>query len=192
MPETHEGLPILHLRTQAAFERWLAKHHTRDTAVWLMFAKKNSARQTLSYVEAREAAIIWGWIDGLKNAFDEDGYLLRFTARRSRSKWSLINREIAERLLEAGRMAEPGVAQVDAAKADGRWDAAYPSSATIEEPADFLAALGRSKPAKAFYPTISRAARFQILVRIHDAKRADTRKRRIEGFVALLANGETP
>ncbi len=190
--ETHKDIPVLTFRTQAAHERWLAKHHASDGAVWLKFAKKGSEARTLTYEQAREAAIIWGWIDGLINKWDDDYCVRRFTRRRSRSKWSKINREIAEGLIAEGRMAAPGLEQVEAAKGDGRWDQAYAGSAEIEEPEDFLAALARSRKASAFYPTISRAARYSILFQILDAKRPETRKRRIERFVKALAKGERP
>ncbi len=192
MPETHKDLPVLVMRSQAAFETWLAKHHTQTGGIWLKLAKKGSRKKTLSYEQAREAAIIWGWIDGLVNKWDDDFYVLRFTRRRKRSKWSQINREIAEQLMAEDRLTAPGRAEVQAAQGDGRWDAAYAGSATIEEPPDFLEALRASKKANERYPSISRAARYRILSQVLDAKRPETRKRRIAKFVGLLARGETP
>ena len=190
--DEHKGLPVVRMPTRAAFARWLGKHHGRDQGVWLQLGKKNRPVRSISYEDARELAITWGWIDGQINSLDEDHYLLRFTPRRPRSKWSKINREIAERLLAEGLMQPPGLAEVEAAKADGRWEAAYPGSATITEPEDFLAALAAEPAAPEFYATVSRAARFAILIRIHDAKRADTRRRRIAELVAQLGRGETP
>lgn len=192
MAEEFKGLPVLVYRSQATFDRWVERHHGRDDGVWLKFAKKGSAKRTLSYEQAREAAISWGWIDGLKHKWDEDYYVLRFTPRRRRSRWSQINREIAESLIAAGAMRAPGLAQVEAAKADGRWEAAYAGSATIEEPPDLLAAIEKSKAAQAHYGSISRSARFQIIYQVLDAKREATRQRRIERFVEMLARGESP
>jgi len=187
----HKDIPVLEWKTQKAFERWLAKHHEREEGIWIKFAKKASAAKTLSYEEAREAAIIWGWIDGLINKWDDDYCIRRFTARRKRSKWSQINRDIAQTLIDEGRMSPAGLAQVELAQADGRWAMAYAGSADIEEPEDFKAALRRSKRASAAYKEITRAARYHILYQIHDAKRADTRKRRIDKFVKMLAAGES-
>lgn len=180
------------MRTPAAFRRWLARHCEREQGVWLKFAKRGSAEQTLSYEQARELAIAWGWIDGLINKWDEDFYVLRFTPRRPRSKWSQINREVAEDLLARGEMQPRGLAEVEAARADGRWAAAYPGSASIEEPEDFLAALAESPEATRFYATISRASRYRILWQILDAKRPQTRARRIAKYVAMLASERSP
>lgn len=188
----HKGLPLVFFAKQADFAVWLAKSHaSAPDGIWIQFAKKGSGVTSITYEEAREVAIRFGWIDGLKNALDATYYTLRFTPRRGRSKWSQINRDIAEGLIAGGAMAPAGLAEVDAAKADGRWEAAYPSSKTSEEPEDFLRALAASPEAKAFYPTISRANRFAILYRIHDAKQPVTREKRIRELVLMLARGET-
>ena len=121
----HKGLTVLVMRAPSRWHRWLEKHHGRDEGVWLKFAKKASPEKTISYEQAREAAICWGWIDGLINKWDEDYYVIRFTRRRRRSIWSKINVRIVEDLIARGLMQPPGMVEVEAAKADGRWDAAY-------------------------------------------------------------------
>lgn len=123
--EMHKDLPVLTFKNQKECLDWLKKHHKQEEAVWFKFAKKASDFVTVTYAEAREAAIMYGWIDGLKNAYDEDSYLLRFTARRPKSKWSKINRGIAEELMKSGKMKSAGQKEVDAAKEDGRWKEAY-------------------------------------------------------------------
>lgn len=190
--DQHKGLPVLPFASKAAWGRWLRSNHAKSEGLWIALAKKGAGVATVSYEEARDVALAWGWIDGLVNARDERWYLLRFTPRRARSKWSKINREIAEQLIAAGEMKPPGLAQVEAAKADGRWDAAYDPPSRVQVHPDFEAALERSPKAKAFFATISKANRFAFLNQVHDAKREETRKRRIEKFVAMLERGEVP
>lgn len=190
--DRHKGLPVLPFATKAAWARWLRSNHAKSDGLWIAFAKKGSGVASLTYEEAREVALAHGWIDGLKNARDETWYLLRFTPRRARSKWSKINREIAEQLIAAGAMKPAGLAQVEAAKADGRWDAAYDPPSTVQVHPELEAALARSAKARRALATISSANRFAILHQVHDAKRPDTRKRRIEKFVAMLERGEVP
>lgn len=186
------GLPALPFASKAAWARWMRSNHAKADGLWIAFAKKDSGVPSVTYEEAREVAIAHGWIDGLKNARDETWYLLRFTPRRARSKWSKINREIAEQLIAAGAMKPAGLTQVEAAKADGRWDAAYDPPSKIVPHPDFAAALDRSPKAKAFFATVTSANRFSFLHQVHDAKRDDTRKRRIEKFIAMLERGEVP
>lgn len=191
MPQ-YEGLPVLAFATKAAMARWMRTNHAKLDGIWIELAKKGSGVASPSYEEAREVAILYGWIDGLKHANDERTYRLRFTPRRARSRWSKINREIAEALIDAGQMQPAGLAQVEAAKADGRWAAAYdPPSKMVPHPA-FMEALAKSPKAKAFFATISAASRFAISFRVHDAKREETRARRIAQFVAMLERGEVP
>lgn len=190
--DQHKGLPVLPFATKAAWQRWLKANHARADGLWIAIAKKDTGVASLCYEDAREVALVHGWIDGLANARDETWYLLRLTPRRARSKWSKINCEIAEQLITAGKMHPAGLAQVEAAKADGRWAAAYDPPSKIQSPPDFEAALARSPKAKAFFATISKANRFAFLHQLHDAKREDTRKRRIEKFVAMLERGEVP
>jgi len=181
--------PILPFESRAAFAKWLGKNHAKVSGIWLQFAKKGSGVPSLSYAEAVEVALIHGWIDGQAAPHEEPYWLQRFTPRRARSKWSRINRERAERLIQSGEMKPAGLKQVEAAKADGRWDAAYAGPRTAEPPEDFLAALKRNRAAARFFETLDSRNRFAIIYRVSDAKRAETRARRIDQFVAMLAEG---
>jgi len=183
--------PVKEFRTPAAWAKWLAGHHGDEGGVWLKFAKKGTGVTTVTYAEALEVALCWGWIDAQVKRLDETYYLQRFTPRRSRSRWSKINRENAERLIRAKKMQPPGLAQVEAAKADGRWEAAYDSPAAATVPDDLARALRGNKEAREFFATISSQNRYAILHRIQAAKRAETRARRIAQFVEMLARGET-
>jgi uncharacterized protein YdeI (YjbR/CyaY-like superfamily) len=184
--------PIREFRTRAGWAKWLAAHHGDEAGVWLKFAKKGTGATTVSYAEALEVALRYGWIDATVKRLDHTYYLQRFTPRRTRSKWSKLNREAATRLIEAGLMQPPGLAEVDRAKADGRWDAAYDSPSTATVPDDLERALRRNKKAREFFATLSASNRYTILYRIQDAKRPETRARRIAQFVELLARGEKP
>ena len=183
--------PTRLFRTPAAWAKWLDAHHGDDDGVWIKFAKKGTGATTVTYAEALEVALCYGWIDAQVKRFDETYYLQRFTPRRARSKWSKINRDAATRLIAAGAMKEPGLAAVERAKADGRWDAAYDSPASATVPDDFAQALAKSKAAAKFFATLSSQNRYAILYRIQDAKRPETRARRIAQFVEMLSRGET-
>jgi uncharacterized protein YdeI (YjbR/CyaY-like superfamily) len=184
--------PIREFRTRAAWANWLEAHHGDDAGVWLKFAKKGTGVTTVTYAEALEVALCFGWIDAQVKRLDETYYLQRFTPRRARSKWSKLNREAATRLIEAGSMRPPGLAEVERAKADGRWDAAYDSPATATVPDDLELALARNKKARESFATLTKSQRYLILYRIQDAKRPETRARRIAQFVEMLARGEKP
>ena len=185
-------LPELVVRDRAAWRRWLGKHHAEPHGVWLVLAKKGTTYPTsLSYDEALEEALCQGWIDGQAGRRDETTYKQRFTPRRRRSVWSKRNTEKAERLLAEGRMHPAGIAEIERAKADGRWDAAYGGSAEIEVPPELAAALAAEPKAQAMFEALSSQNRYAILYRLATAKRADTRARRLEQFVAMLARGET-
>ena len=187
-----EEQPILEFKSQAAFERWLAKQHAKSDGIWLKIAKKASGVKTVDYPEAVEASLCYGWIDGKVKRFDDDYYIQWFTPRRARSKWSKINVGKAEGLIAAGKMKAPGLAEVERAKTDGRWAAAYPSPKAARVPPDLAKAL-RSKPkAKAFFETLTKSQRYSILFHIQDAKRAETRERRIQKHVDMLERGERP
>jgi uncharacterized protein YdeI (YjbR/CyaY-like superfamily) len=186
----HKGLEVMAFPTQAAFQKWLRRAGAQTDGVWIQFAKKASGVRSITYEEAREVALAHGWIDGLLNPWDDASFLRRFTPRRPRSKWSKINREIAEGLIAAGAMQPAGRAEVEAAKADGRWAAAYDSSSTITVPEDLAAALAVVPAAEVYFGALSRTHRYAVLYRIHDAKRADTRARRIAHYVAAFARGE--
>jgi uncharacterized protein YdeI (YjbR/CyaY-like superfamily) len=191
LPSSSTEPPVKAFRTRAAWEKWLAGHHGDEAGVWMKFAKKGTGVTTVTYAEALEVALCYGWIDAQARSFDETYYLQRFLPRRKRSKWSKINRDSATRLIEAGAMKPPGLAEVERAKADGRWDAAYDSPASATVPDDLERALTRNKKAREFFATLSGQNRYAILHRIQDAKRPETRARRIAQFVDMLARGET-
>jgi uncharacterized protein YdeI (YjbR/CyaY-like superfamily) len=187
-----DELPELIMRDAAAWRAWLAKHHADPTGVWLVLAKKGTEKPTsLTYDQALEEALCHGWIDGQAGRRDEATYRQRFTPRRRRSAWSKRNTGIAERLIAEERMHSAGHAEVERAKADGRWDAAYAGPASIEVPPDLAEALAADPKAQAMFESLNSQNRYAVLYRIATAKRADTRARRIEQFVAMLARGET-
>lgn len=185
-------LPELIIADAAAWHRWLEQHHGSD-GVWLVLAKKGVTQPTsLTYDEALEEALCFGWIDGQGRGRDQTTHLQRFTPRRKRSSWSKRNVAIAERLLADGRMHPAGIAEVERAKADGRWESAYSGSAAIEVPADLAEALAADPRAQAMFEILTRHNRYAVIYRITTAKRAETRARRIEQLVAMLARGESP
>lgn len=180
------------VRDATAWRAWLAEHHAEQAGVWLVLAKKGTEKPTsLTYEQALVEALCHGWIDGQVRRRNETTYRQRFTPRRRRSSWSKRNTEIAEQLLAEGRMHAAGIAEIERAKGDGRWDAAYAGPATMKVPADLAAALAAEPKAQATFESLNRQNRYAILYRIETAKRADTRARRIAGFVAMLARGET-
>lgn len=177
-------------RSPADFRKWLAANHGRTEGLWLRIFKKASGQPSITYAEALDEALCFGWIDGLKHSHDERSWLQKFTPRRARSGWSKINTQHAERLIRAGQMQPPGHAQVEAAKNDGRWTAAYDSSIHVTFPDDFLTALGKNKKAKAFFDSLSKANRYAIGYRLQTAKRPETRQRRMETILEMLRRGE--
>ncbi len=185
-------LPELIVPDDAAWRRWLGRRHDREPGVWLVLAKKGTEEPTrLAYDEALEEALCHGWIDGMVRRRDEHTYRQRFTPRRPRSAWSSRNVGIAERLTAEGRMCPAGEAAIASAREDGRWEAAYAGPATIEVPDDLAAALARRPDARAAFEQLTSQNRYAILYRVTGAKRPDTRARRIEQFVAMLAKGDT-
>ena len=178
--------PILPFATSAAFDRWLAAHHREASVVWIRYAKKGSGEPSITMTEAVDVALSHGWIDGQSKSQGERYYLQRFTPRRPRSTWSKINRDRVARLLEEGRMRPAGLAEVDRAKADGRWDAAYDSPRTAVVPEDLTRALAQRPTARAAFAKLGATARFSILHRLQVAKRPQTRARQIETFVSKL------
>jgi len=178
------------LATQAAWETWLEAHHADERGVWLKFAKKGTGVTTVDYGQALDVALCFGWIDGQVQRFDETYYLQRFTPRTKRSRWSKINREHVARLEKEKRMRPAGLAAVEAAKADGRWDAAYDSASTATVPDDLQAELDANPKAAEFFATLSSANRYAILYQIQDAKRPETRARRIAKYVGMCERGE--
>jgi uncharacterized protein YdeI (YjbR/CyaY-like superfamily) len=189
--DSKADLPILGFPSREGWAAWLAANHETAAGLWLKIAKKSSGAPTVSYADAVEVALCYGWIDGQKRPLDEGHWLQRFTPRRPKSRWSKINRDTATALLARGELAPAGLRQVELAKADGRWDAAYDGQRTAEVPADLAEALAANEAAAEFFATLSSANRYAILYRVHDAKRPATRARRIEHFVAMLAAGQT-
>ena len=183
--------PVLFFDTPAKLEAWIDEHGEDSDGIWLKFAKKDSGIESVVYAEAVEIALSYGWIDGQAKRHDDHHYLQRFTPRRPRSKWSKINREKAERLMAEGRMRPAGLREVERAKEDGRWDEAYDSPSTATVPDDFRAALDAEPAAAEFFASLGSTRRYSFLYRITDAKRPETRAKRIAEYVELLARGET-
>lgn len=187
----HKGLPVLAFASQEVWESWLAKHRATSDGLWIKFARKGAGISCVGKAAAIETALAFGWIDGQLDAFDDRFWLVRFTPRGPRSKWSQNNVETVKRLSAAGRMTPAGLAEVEKARTDGRWDAAYAPQRKAEVPDDLQAALDARPAAKAFFATLKGANRYAVLYRIHDAKTAKTRAVRIEKFVSMLALGQT-
>jgi uncharacterized protein YdeI (YjbR/CyaY-like superfamily) len=174
-----------------AWHDWLSRRDMTSDGVWLKIAKKDSGIATVSYSEALDVALCHGWIDGQKKKFDDEYWLQRFTPRRPRSKWSKINCDKATELIEQGRMEAAGLAEVERAKADGRWDAAYDSPSTATIPDDLQRELDKNKAARESFEALSKSSRYSVIYRVQDAKRPETRARRIAQFVEMLAEGRT-
>jgi uncharacterized protein YdeI (YjbR/CyaY-like superfamily) len=186
-----EETPRRLFKTQAAWTAWLEKNHTAHSGLWLQMAKKGSGVQSVSYPEALESALCYGWIDGQKRPEDDKTWLQRFVPRSSRSIWSKINREKAEALINRGRMNAAGLKAIEHAKANGRWQAAYDSQSRSAVPQDFEIALKHSPKAKRFFEKIDSANRYALLFRIHAAKKPQTRARKIREFISMLERRET-
>jgi uncharacterized protein YdeI (YjbR/CyaY-like superfamily) len=184
------ALPMLSFRDRDAFADWLADNHGSSPGVWLKLAKKGSGVPSVSYAEAIEVALSWGWIDGQKQSHDGRQWLLKFTPRGARSLWSKINRDKATALIAAMKMMAPGLAEIERATRDGRWEAAYDSPKSSTVPADLQAALDGNARARRAWATIDSANRYAILWRVQTAKKAETRARRIVELVAMLGRGE--
>jgi uncharacterized protein YdeI (YjbR/CyaY-like superfamily) len=183
--------PVLFFATEADLEAWMDEHGEESDGIWLKFAKKDSGIESVVYAQAIAIALSYGWIDGQAKRLDDHHYLQRFTPRRSRSKWSKINREKAERMIAEGRMHSAGLREVERAKEDGRWDQAYDSPSTATVPDDFQAALDSEPAAAEFFSSLGSTKRYSFLYRITDAKRPETRAKRIAEYVELLREGKT-
>jgi uncharacterized protein YdeI (YjbR/CyaY-like superfamily) len=183
-------LPVLFFEQPKDWAAWLDEHHASSPGVWLRLAKKNADRKSQSYDEALEVALCYGWIDGQKKSGDASTWLQKFTPRGARSIWSKINRERAEALVKSGRMQAAGREEVEKAKRDGRWEAAYDGQKSATVPSDFQAELDRHPQAKAFFATLNSANRYAILWRLQTAKKAETRERRMRQFLEMLEKGE--
>ena len=185
------GLPVLDFADADAWEAWLAAQGGTAKGLWLKIAKAGNTESSLTKAQAIDAALCHGWIDGQIDKWDQAWFLTRFTPRKRTSKWSENNRKRAEQLVAEGRVAPAGLSEIAAAKADGRWDAAYAPASTAEEPEDLRAALDAEPGARAFFDTLSGANRYAILYRVQTAKKAETRAARIEKFVGMCRRGET-
>lgn len=189
MTKTTE-LPILPFANQKKWTDWLAREHDKSAGVWLKLAKKEAGIPSVTYDEALDVALCYGWIDGQKKGFDHQYWLQKFTPRGPKSIWSKINTEKAERLIASGEMRPAGLKTIELARQDGRWEAAYASQKNVSIPADFQTALKKNKKAKAFFQTLSSANRYAILFRIHNAKKPETRARKIQEYIEMLERGE--
>jgi uncharacterized protein YdeI (YjbR/CyaY-like superfamily) len=188
---TKQGLPILAFASQPEWEAWQDGQHATSKGLWLKIAKKDSGLDSVTYAEALESALCYGWIDGQKGSLDERAWLQKFTPRGPKSVWSRINRDKANGLQRQGRLKPPGLAQVERAQRDGRWDAAYESQSRATVPDDLQRALEDTPVAQSFFATLNSVNRYAILYRIQSARKPETRARRIEQFVAMLAEHKT-
>jgi uncharacterized protein YdeI (YjbR/CyaY-like superfamily) len=191
MGKTRRDLPIIAFKSQQAWDGWLTSRPADSKGLWLKLAKKSSGISSVSRPEAIDTALCHGWIDGQLDSFDDNYWLIRFTPRQSSSKWSEKNRARALQLVELKRMKPAGLAEIERAKKDGRWSAAYAPQSTAQVPDDLRAALAKNKTAKSFFETLDSTNRYAILHRIHSAKKPETRVARIEKFVAMLIEGKT-
>jgi uncharacterized protein YdeI (YjbR/CyaY-like superfamily) len=185
-----QSLDILSFRSPAQFRKWLAANHRRSGGIWLRICKKGAEECSVTYAEALDEALCFGWIDGQKQRHDDSSWLQKFTPRRSKSGWSKINTQHAQRLIQAGRMKLPGYAEIDAAKEDGRWTAAYDSPSKSTIPEDFLTAVQKNKKAAAFFETLNKANLYAISYRLQTAKKPETRQKRMEVILTMLAKGQ--
>jgi uncharacterized protein YdeI (YjbR/CyaY-like superfamily) len=183
-------LPILLFESEQAWEQWLEGNHTGDQGIWLKIAKKESGKTSVSYDEALSVALCFGWIDGQKKKFDEAYWLQRFTPRRAKSPWSQRNVDIVTKLIEKGKMRASGLGEIERAKQDGRWDAAYASQSKAVVPEDLQQELDGNPEAKAFFEQLNSVNRYAIIYRITTAKKPETRQKRLEKYMAMLTAGE--
>lgn len=188
--ETFRDLPVLLLATQSDWNAWLEENHMQPRGVWLKHAKKLPGKLSVSYEDALEKALCYGWIDSQKRAYDEDYFLQKFTPRGPRSVWSKNNVSKAEELIMLGKMQPAGLEAISRAKQDGRWDAAYDAQSSSKIPEDFQAALNNNPKAKRFFETLNKANVYAFCWRIQTAKKPETRKARIEKFIDMLGRGE--
>jgi len=187
---TPSDFPVIAFESPQAWRRWLAPHHADSNGIWMRIFKKGSGVPSINYAQALDEALCYGWIDGQKRIFDEESWVQKFTPRRARSGWSKRNTEHAERLINAGEMKAAGLAEVEAAKRDGRWDRAYSSPGAATLPEDFLRELNKNGKAKAFFETLNKRNTYPITYRLQTAKKAETRERRLREILAMLERGE--
>jgi uncharacterized protein YdeI (YjbR/CyaY-like superfamily) len=185
-----DNRPIESFETAKDFEKWLKKNHKTAEGMWLRFYKKDSGVDSITYPQAVEVALCYGWIDAVMNKYDEQSYIQRFTPRRSKSRWSKINIDKVTRLIEEGRMKPAGLKEIEAAKADGRWQAAYDSPSNTIMPEDFLLKLSKNAKAKKFFDTLNKSNTYAIAWRLQTAKKPETREKRMNIILEMLSKGE--
>jgi uncharacterized protein YdeI (YjbR/CyaY-like superfamily) len=183
-------MQTLHFNTSVDFRHWLEKNHTESDGIWLRIFKKDSHEKSLTYAEALDHALCYGWIDGQKKPFDKLSWLQKFTPRRPKSGWSKINTQHVERLIKAGIMTPAGMEAAEAAKSDGRWETAYTSSRSAIPPEDFLKELSKNRKAEAFFKTLNKANVYSIVYRLETAKKPETREKRMKTILAILEQGK--
>jgi uncharacterized protein YdeI (YjbR/CyaY-like superfamily) len=190
MPKTLQNLEIISMATTAEWDKWLAKNCAKVDAIWLRIFKKDSGEKSITYAEALDCALCHGWIDSKKRPCDSRSWLQRFGPRRSKGLWSKLNRGHAERLIKLGRMQPTGLVEIEKAKREGRWEAAYDSPASATIPEDFIAQLSRNKKALAFFDTLNKTNRYSIAWRLQTAKKQETRQKRAKAIIEMLARGQ--
>ncbi|MGH7141399.1 MAG: YdeI/OmpD-associated family protein [Minisyncoccia bacterium] len=183
-------MEILSFDSAEKWERWIAKSHISSEGVWLRIFKRGSGKKTVTYDEALDGVLCYGWIDGQKKTHDEHSWLQKFTPRRSKSIWSKRNKEHVARLIKSKKMRSAGLREVESAKKDGRWDAAYDSPSNAEIPKDFLVALAKNKKAKSFFDTLNKTNRYSIAWRLQTAKKPGTRARRLKEILSMMTEGK--
>ena len=189
-PSDNNEPPVLSFKTPNAFEKWLAKNHDKINGIQLRFFKKESGEKSITYKEAIDEALCYGWIDGQANKYDAVSWIQKFTPRRQRSIWSKKNTENIERLTALGKMKPPGLAEVENAKADGRWSKAYDSPSQMQIPDDFMKLLSKNKKAKAFFESLNKANKYAIAWRLQTAKKPETREKRVKLILEMLSKEE--
>ncbi len=187
---TAKEIPIKPFTSQKKWREWLEKNHGTSNGVWLKIFKKDSGKKTVTYAEALDEALCFGWIDGQKNKYDDLSFLQKFTPRRPRSIWSKRNQEHVARLTKEARMTTAGLKEIETAKKDGRWERAYDSAKNMEVPSDFLKQLKKNKKAHDFFQTLNKTNKFAIAFRLHTAKKPETRERRMKIFLTMMERGE--
>ncbi len=190
MKSEKDNLPIMVFKTAQEWEKWMAKNYASSKGIWLQFYKKASGVPSVKYPEAVEVSLCYGWIDGQANKYDENSYLQRFTPRRPKSIWAKKNIERVTRLIASGRMKPSGLKEIEAAKADGRWEMAYDSPATMEIPNDFLKELSKNQKAKTFFGTLNKTNIYSITWRLQTAKKPETKQKRMKAIIEMLAKGQ--
>ncbi len=190
MPENKPELPIIPFASDKELEQWYQENGATCDGLWIKIAKKESGIESINHPQALDVALCYGWIDGQRLKFDDQYFLQKFTPRRSKSPWSKVNQDKVAALIDAGRMREGGLKEIERAKADGRWEAAYESQSKMGVPEDLQVALNQNPAAQAFFDTLNSVNRYAILYRITTAKKAETRQKRLEKFIAMLNEGK--